>query len=128
MIGAGDTEWTDAVAAECPDLTNVVNGTILKGRRTMAFALTLSNDWVRQGWKVKIRDAERNETPHATILRRRQAWRLSLRQREFLDASPDPGDVPDELVEHVWAQRRALRHAWDAMYPENPVYTREMHA
>jgi hypothetical protein len=94
----------------------------------MAFALALLSYWVKQGWKVKIRDDERNETPHVTFLRRRAAWRLSLRTCEFLDAHPDPHDVPRELVEHVWGERRVLRRAWDAMYPENPVYSRESDA
>ena len=91
----------------------------------MAFALTLPGDWGKQGWKVKIRNDERNETPHASILRRMQTWRVSLRTGEFLDRTPDPRDVPRDLLEHVWAERHMLRAAWDLMYPENPVYSRE---
>ena len=91
----------------------------------MAYALMLPDEWATQGWKVKIRDDERNETPHVTVLRRRDAWRLSLRTCEFLDARPDPGDVPREVVQHVWAERRVLRRTWNAMYPENPVYSSE---
>ena len=91
----------------------------------MAFALALPGEWAGQGWKVKIRDDERNETPHATLLRKRQAWRLSLRSGVFLDARPDPSEVPRELVEHVWSKRQALRRSWNAMYPENPVYSNE---
>lgn len=89
----------------------------------MAFALELPDEWSAQGWKVKIRDDERNETPHATFWRKRQAWRLSLRTSEFLDVHPDPADVPRGLLQHVWGTRRALRRAWDGMYPENPVYS-----
>ena len=91
----------------------------------MAFALVLPEPWATQGWKVKIRDDERNETPHATFLRRRQAWRMSLRSGTFLDTRPDPAEVPDALVEHAWSKRHALRRSWNAMYPENPVYSRE---
>lgn len=91
----------------------------------MAFALALPGEWAGQGWKVKIRDDERNETPHATFLRKRQAWRLSLRSGAFLDERPDPSEVPRELVEHVWSKRQALRRNWNAMYPENPVYSNE---
>lgn len=91
----------------------------------MAFALELPDPWGKQGWKVKIRDDERNETPHATFLRRRQSWRMSLRTGHFLDADPDPADVPRELVEHVWGERRTLRRSWNAMYPENPVFSQE---
>jgi 2'-5' RNA ligase len=91
----------------------------------MAFALALPSEWASQGWKVKIRDDERNETPHVTFLRRRQAWRMSLRTGAFLDSEPDPSDVPDELVERVWIKRSVLRHSWNLMYPENPVFSQE---
>ena len=93
----------------------------------MAFALALPSEWASQGWKVKIRDDERNETPHVTFLRRRQAWRMSLRTGAFLDSEPDPSDVPDELVERVWIKRSVLRHSWNLMYPENPVFSQESH-
>lgn len=91
----------------------------------MAFALAVPDEWASQGWKVKIRDDERNETPHVTFLRKRQAWRLSLRTCAFLDAQPDPADVPRGLVEHAWSKRQALRRTWNTMYPENPVYSGE---
>jgi hypothetical protein len=91
----------------------------------MAYVLALSAPWISQGWKVKIRDDERNEIPHATLLRRRQAWRMSLRSGGFLDRQPDPALVPRELAEQVWGRRDALRHAWNAMYPENPVFSQE---
>ncbi len=74
---------------------------------------------------MKIRDDERNETPHATILRKRQAWRLSLRTGAFMDVLPDPAEVPHDLVEFVWTRRAGLRRAWDGMYPENPVYSQD---
>ncbi|HEX6042315.1 hypothetical protein [Longimicrobium sp.] len=93
----------------------------------MAFALALPAEWAGQGWKVKIRDDERNEVPHVTFLRRRQAWRMSLRTGEFLDREPDPSDVPEELAERVWIKRAVLRHNWNLMYPENPVFSRENH-
>ena len=89
----------------------------------MAFTLTLPGEWSSQGWKVKIRDDERCETPHVTLLRRMLAWRLSLRRREFLDARPDPREVPAALVALVWAERACLRREWNRMYPENPVHS-----
>lgn len=49
----------------------------------MAFDLPLPVPLRKQGWRVKIRDKERLEPPHATILRRTTAWRLSLRTAEF---------------------------------------------
>lgn len=91
----------------------------------MSFALPLPNEWSKQGWKVKIRNDERNEEPHVTVLRRRWAWRLSLRTGEFLDRVPDPREVPGELVSHVWASRKKLRARWDERYPENPVCSTE---
>lgn len=91
----------------------------------MAFALGVPVQWASQGWKVKIRDDERNEVPHATFLRRRQAWRMSLRSGEFLDSEPDPREVPRELADYAWGKRQALRHSWNAMYPENPVFSQE---
>lgn len=91
----------------------------------MAYALEMPAEWRTQGWKVKIRDDERNETPHATILRRRQAWRVDLRTGRFMDSVPDPHDVPEGLVALVWNRRAGLRRAWDAMYPENPVFSHE---
>lgn len=91
----------------------------------MAFALVLPEKWAHQGWKVKIRDDERNETPHATFLRKRQAWRLSLRTGTFLDSHPHPAEVPAGLVRHAWSKRQALRTSWDAMYPENPVFSQD---
>jgi 2'-5' RNA ligase len=91
----------------------------------MAFALAVPIQWASQGWKVKIRDDERNEVPHATFLRKREAWRMSLRTGAFLDADPDPSDVPRDLAEHVWSKRHALRRSWNTMYPENPVFSQE---
>lgn len=93
----------------------------------MAYALEMPDPWRTQGWKVKIRDDERNETPHVTFLRKRQAWRLSLRTGVFMDTRPDPGEVPRELAAYVWTHRPGLCRAWDAMYPENPVFSQEDH-
>lgn len=45
----------------------------------MAYALPLPDEWKKNGWRVKIRDDERVEPPHATILHKTRAWRLSLR-------------------------------------------------
>jgi hypothetical protein len=39
----------------------------------MAFSLPLSPPLRAQGWKVKIRDRERSEPPHVTILHRTRA-------------------------------------------------------
>jgi hypothetical protein len=87
----------------------------------MAYSLTLSRRWITQRWNAKIRDRERLEPPHVSLLRGTRTWRLGLRSGTFLDEEPDPAEVPFELVEEVRASWVELRTAWDEMYPENPV-------
>ena len=91
----------------------------------MAFTLPLPDVWRRNGWKVKIRDDERMEPPHVTILQKTRAWRLALRTGEFLDRMPPVREVPDELTELVWEKREQLRTKWNEMYPENQVFSQE---
>jgi hypothetical protein len=91
----------------------------------MAFRLPLPDPFPARGWKVKIRDLERNEPPHATILWRQRAWRFGLRERTFLDDAPDPTGVPAEIVTEVLRQLVVLCREWDAMYPENPIASKE---
>jgi hypothetical protein len=87
----------------------------------MAFSLNLPPPWPAQGWKVKIRDRERLEPPHVTIIRRSQCWRMDLRTGRFLDKEPDPTEVPDALKAVIQATWSTLCAEWDAMYPENPA-------
>jgi hypothetical protein len=87
----------------------------------VAFSLKLPPEWEAQGWKVKVRDRERVEPPHVTIMRRTTAWRWSLRNGQFLDREPDPKQVPQELAAFVRGHQEMLRDSWDQMYPENPV-------
>jgi hypothetical protein len=87
----------------------------------MPFRLRLSARFTRQGWKVKIRDKERLEPPHATILHKTQAWRLGLRDMQFLDIEPDPIEVPVALLKEIESGRDELCQQWDRMYPDNPV-------
>lgn len=87
----------------------------------MAFSLALNRAGSSQRWKVKIRDRERLEPPHVSIIRGLGTWRLNLRTGRFLDAYPDPADVPPDLVRFVLEQMPLLRAAWDRMYPDNPV-------
>jgi hypothetical protein len=91
----------------------------------MAFALPLPDEWRKNGWRVKIRDDERTEPPHVTILHKTRAWRLALRTGVFLDREPPTREVPGELIELVWRKRKQLRTRWDEMYPENPVFSQE---
>lgn len=89
----------------------------------MAFNLRLTDALRKARWKVKIRDKETREPPHVTIIRGTRAWRIDLRAGQFMDAQPDPSDVPNEIVglikdEETWQR---LRDEWDRMYPKNPV-------
>lgn len=93
----------------------------------MPFSLPLPEVWERQRWKVKIRDRERLEPPHVTILWRTRAWRLDLRTGRFLDREPDPAEVPKGLLDVVRRHWPALQEAWDRMYPVNPVSGGEEH-
>jgi hypothetical protein len=77
------------------------------------------------GWKVKIRDRERMEPPHVTIIHKRRAWRLGLRSGTFLDKEPDPDEVPKAVLEGIRTHWEVLRREWDAMYPENPIQSEE---
>ena len=90
----------------------------------MPYRLKLPRALRERGWKVKIREKERLEPPHLTILRGGQTWRLGLRSRGFLIP---PGGVWNEIDPEVreliedednWDD---LCNAWDAMYPSNPV-------
>lgn len=91
----------------------------------MAFSLSLPAALVAQGWKAKIRDRERTEPPHVTVIHRTRAWRVDLRTGRFLDREPDPNDVPKELLDELTRQSALLRRTWDEMYPENPVESKE---
>ena len=93
-------------------------------RLVVAFTFQLTAALRNARWKVKIRDKETREPPHVTIIRGTLAWRIDLRTGEFMDAIPDPVEVPAELNrlirEHdAWQQ---LCDAWDEMYPNNPVF------
>ncbi len=91
----------------------------------MAFSLELPADLRQAGWKVKIRDKERLEPPHVTILLKMSAWRLDLRTGRFMDQAASWRDVDARVrtaIESAWTR---LRSEWDSMYPENPVGDRE---
>ena len=76
-----------------------------------------------RGWKAKIRDRERAEPPHVTILFKTRAWRLGLREQDYLDARPDPADVPPSVTDHLLSTSvfPTIVTAWDRLYPHNPV-------
>jgi hypothetical protein len=87
----------------------------------MPFELPLPKRVARERWKVKIRDRERLEPPHVTILHKTRMWRFDLRSEIFLDREPDPADVPAEVVATIRAHLDELRREWDRMFPDNPV-------
>jgi hypothetical protein len=91
----------------------------------MAYELLLPPELGQRIWKAKIRDRERVEPPHVTVLRGTRAWRLDLKTGEWMDSIPDPLEVPRTLRDFLWSQRDLLRSAWDRMYPENPVSSTE---
>ena len=79
----------------------------------MPFNLDLSEPWASRGWRVKIRDRERLEPPHVTILQRTRAWRFDRRSEKFLDKDPDPAEVPKDVVKEIRSNLGRLRQAWD---------------
>ena len=87
----------------------------------MPYSLTLPAALASQGWKVKIREDERLEPPHVTIIRGLSTWRISLRTGAYLDRKPDPSDVPGAVRAQVDSAMTTLVTEWNAKYPSNPV-------
>ena len=92
----------------------------------MPFNLPLPRRLKAEGWKVKIREKERVEPPHVTVIHKADEWRLGLRDSQSL--MPPGGRTKDidsavmQIIEEHWQQ---LIEAWDAKYPENPVSSAE---
>jgi len=87
----------------------------------MPFDLPLPAPFASRGWRAKIRDRERLEVPHITVLFKTRSWRIGLRDLAFLDRAPPPREVPRVVLNAVAAEIEAARDAWNAMYPSNPV-------
>lgn len=83
--------------------------------------LPLPKSLSAEGWKVKIRDLEHGEPPHATVIRGTTAWRWNLRSHQFMDRKPNPREVPNELVRLLRAHDADLVRWWDTTFPDNPV-------
>jgi hypothetical protein len=90
----------------------------------MAFNLRLPALLARIRWKVKIRDKERAEDPHITIIRGTKVWRVCLRDGRFMDGGSWK-DMPAGLQEVVREHWQQLCAAWAQMYPHNPIRTDE---
>ncbi len=86
----------------------------------MAFNLKLPAVLAKARWKVKIRDKERVEDPHVTIIQGTATWRICLRDGRFMDGGSWK-DMPDGLQQVIGASWDELCVAWDRMYPHNPV-------
>jgi hypothetical protein len=88
----------------------------------MPYELALPKRLKRQGWKVKIREKERLEPPHVTVMHGVREWRISLRTGEPL--VPPGGswkEIDEELVGLLESEWQTLQDAWDEMYPTNPI-------
>ena len=92
----------------------------------MPFDVPLPRKLKAEGWKVKIREKERVEPPHVTVMHKADEWRLGRRDRQLL--VPPGGRIKDidpavmQIIEEHWEQ---LIEAWDEKYPENPVSSAE---
>ena len=79
-----------------------------------------------KGWKVKIREKERLEPPHVTILCGTKEWRVGLRDLQFL--VPPGGhwnEIDHEVRDLIAKNWKSLQGAWDKMYPTNPISSTE---
>ena len=92
----------------------------------MPYELPLPKRLKAQGWKVKIREKERVEPPHVTILHNEDEWRIGLRDGKLL--VPPGGrlkDIHHDVMQLVAKSWEGLKAAWDQKYPENPVSSAE---
>jgi hypothetical protein len=72
----------------------------------VAYELELPKKLKAERWKVKIRDRERSEPPHVTILHKTRAWRIGLRSGSFLDREPPAGTFRKSLSPSSWLTSR----------------------
>ncbi len=87
----------------------------------MASEFSVPAPYDQRGWKLKIRDKERVEPPHVSLLHKTRCWRFGLRERAFLDGDPPKRDVPGRLFDELVARRDEFAEEWNELYPENPV-------
>jgi hypothetical protein len=89
----------------------------------MPYKLNLPSDLSKAGWKVKIREKERLEPPHVTIMHKAKTWRQDLRSRKFLDSDPPSRDIHPRVLSAIDDNWQELCNQWDKMYPKNKVKT-----
>ena len=87
----------------------------------MAFDLELPPEARANGWKVKIREDERLESPHVTILRKWSTWRVNLRTGEMMDLGDSWKQVDPVVKAAVFENWNRIRQEWDRRYRHNPV-------
>jgi hypothetical protein len=89
----------------------------------MAKAFDLPANLKKAGWKLKIRDRETVEPPHATVIYKTESWRWDLRRQKFMDRRPPPRKVPKviQVFLKMAENHTAMVEAWDAKYPHNKV-------
>lgn len=87
----------------------------------MPYVLQLPQALRQAGWKVKIHDFERLETPHATIYCKKRKWRVSLRDGSFLDRGDKWSQIDETVRASIEASWNTLGDEWDAIHPDNPV-------
>ena len=87
----------------------------------MPFTLELPPGLRRARWKVKIREDERLEPPHVTILRGVRAWRVDLRTGRLMDPGAAWSQIDSGVQRAIRDNWDTLRDQWDRMYPTNPV-------
>lgn len=92
----------------------------------MPFELKLPKSLRQQRWKVKIREKERVEPPHVTVIKGAKCWRWGLREGRFLDKEPPAKQVDPEVVALIREKIEVLIHEWDKKYPHNKVGLRVM--
>lgn len=91
----------------------------------MPYVVALPEKYAKQGWVAKIRDRERLEPPHVTVMHKTRKWRWDLRELRFMDLEPNPRLVPREIVGVLRNKHAELVSAWGEKYPENPVESPE---
>src|ERR1700730_13597874 len=92
----------------------------------MPHELDLPKRLKARGWKVKIREKERLEPPHVTIMCGKKEWRVGLRDKSFL--VPPGGkwaEIDDGVRKLTEENCQSLQDAWDRMYPSNPISSQE---
>jgi hypothetical protein len=63
--------------------------------------LDLPEEFKTQGWKIKIREKERTEPPHVSVMMKEKTWRRGLREKLFLDKKPPARLVPAALKDFL---------------------------